>query len=99
MRISFLICIYNWLTLLLFWAIFSTVGLTYLLYAPVAQLVELLPFKEKVEGSSPSGRTKQRHPCGVFCFAVSKDLNSEGVGEPVVPRIGNYSKPRVLKEE
>ena len=29
------------------------------LYAPVAQLVEQLPFKERVEGSIPPGRTKR----------------------------------------
>lgn len=30
-------------------------------HPPVAQLVEQLPFKQTVEGSSPSGRTKIRH--------------------------------------
>ena len=27
-------------------------------YAPIAQLVEQIPLKDKVEGSIPSGRTK-----------------------------------------
>ena len=33
--------------------------LTLLKYGPLAQLVEHLPFKEGVDGSSPSGLTNQ----------------------------------------
>ncbi len=36
---------------------FCRIFLLFISYAPVAQLVEQLPFKEMVEGSSPSGRT------------------------------------------
>ena len=34
-----------------------------LIFAPIAQLVELLPLKEKVGGSNPSGRTSQEKLC------------------------------------
>ncbi len=39
---------------------FSIIGykIEVLKYAPIAQLVEQLPFKETVPGSSPGGRTK-----------------------------------------
>ena len=33
-------------------------GSLFCLYAPVAQLVEHIPFKDGVLGSNPSGRTK-----------------------------------------
>ena len=37
------------------------------MYAPVAQSVEQIPFKDKVVGSIPTGRTKLRKsPCGGF---------------------------------
>ncbi len=44
----------------------------YRMYPPIAQLVELLPLKEKVVGSNPTGRTEakrkdaQRKTLGVF---------------------------------
>ena len=42
-------------------------------FAPVAQLVELLPLKEKVVGSNPTGRTMKQNgqPYGCpFCLVV-----------------------------
>ena len=38
------------------------------LYAPLAQLVEQIPLKDKVEGSIPSGRTKH----GMLCARRSE---------------------------
>ena len=40
------------------------------IYAPIAQLVEQLPFKETVVGSNPTGRTEtKRLQRGVFLVA------------------------------
>ena len=52
-----------------------------IIYAPLAQLVEQIPLKDKVEGSIPSGRTKH----GMFCAsrwpveveAGSRDFSAE----------------------
>ena len=48
-----------------------------ILYAPVAQLVEQLPFKETVEGSSPSGRTTIQKDVFMtsFCVDASECIN------------------------
>lgn len=48
-------CQKNYLLLLSKKIIFGFLGLY--LFAPIAQLVEQLPFKEKVVGSNPTGRT------------------------------------------
>jgi hypothetical protein len=37
-------------------------------YAPVAQLVEQIPFKDKVVGSIPTGRTALRKICTAVGF-------------------------------
>lgn len=48
---------------------FFFVNIKHSLYeAPIAQLVEQIPFKDKVAGSSPAGRTKKtRFKNLVFC--------------------------------
>ena len=70
---------------------FSYIFLLLSIYAPVAQLVEQLPFKEMVEGSSPSGRTLRQAQCEqikmesalvvLSIFIALEDLNMEGVGK------------------
>src|SRR3989338_7356153 len=42
-------------------------------FAPVAQLVEQLPFKEMVAGSIPAGRTRQKIPTAWDFFALVRD--------------------------
>ena len=48
------------------------------LHAPIAQLVEQLPFKEKVPGSNPGGRTSEMkwndyaHRAQGFCEAIAE---------------------------
>jgi hypothetical protein len=44
--------------------------------APVAQLVEQLPFKEKVAGSFPAGRTKDINTCPAAGFMLLCEAES-----------------------
>ncbi len=45
------------LFILAFFLIFSLISYIFTIHAPVAQLVEQIPFKDKVVGSIPTGRT------------------------------------------
>jgi hypothetical protein len=50
---------------------------------PIAQLAEQLPFKEKVPGSIPGGRTTSRKTkqtkTGLFCFPIALRARIEPV--------------------
>ena len=68
---------------------------------PVAQLVEQLPFKERVGGSIPSGRTNKKliqHSAGLIFYAKSQLQKNSlerklGVHSPRA-LFGNYPRKR-----
>ena len=55
-------------------------------YAPIAQLVEQLPFKEFVPGSNPGGRTNKKERGGaLFYWCETEQLGCEAGDQKVVP--------------
>ena len=65
----------------------------FIIYAPIAQLVEQLPFKETVEGSNPSGRTRE-----IATYSQIEDLNKSGIVPPFYDsiRLTIGKRPRCL---
>lgn len=47
----------------------------FVIRAPIAQLVEQLPFKQMVAGSNPAGRTIPRLPFGSLLLKVCRLIN------------------------
>jgi hypothetical protein len=67
---------------------------------PIAQLVEQLPFKEKVPGPIPGGRTGQIKQLKIFCgregrrFPACKRLSASDGGQGSL--LGGHDKKAIL---
>ncbi len=63
-------------------------------FAPIAQVVEQLPFKEWVVGSNPTGRTDFSGSLGLACASPNLDSNSGAIpSQQARSRAGGQSEP------
>ncbi len=76
-------------------------GGTFKINPPIAQLVEQIPLKDTVQGSSPCGRTtKDKTDIKlVLSFVDHKDSNKIGVGKEKFFPVVEVLKPQGFKEK